>query len=84
MQFNLNCLPNDAIHIVGLGGEDGGVLKLNAVYQIDAAFSYGRLVRLFETDVPLMLLQPHVHRAACLPNTDLSALAWDTVYSRCP
>jgi hypothetical protein len=39
MEFNLNGLLNDAIHISSLGGEHGGILKLNAVSQIDAVFS---------------------------------------------
>jgi hypothetical protein len=30
-------------------------------------FSHGRLVWLFKTDVPLMLLQLRVHETACLP-----------------
>jgi hypothetical protein len=25
MELNLNCLPDDAIHVSGFGGEDGGV-----------------------------------------------------------
>jgi hypothetical protein len=36
MEFDLNGFPDDSIHISGLGGEDGGVLKLNAVSQFDA------------------------------------------------
>jgi hypothetical protein len=31
MELNLNGFSNDAIHISGLGGEDGGILKLNAM-----------------------------------------------------
>jgi hypothetical protein len=31
MELNLNGLPNDVIHISGLGGEDGGIVKLNVV-----------------------------------------------------
>jgi hypothetical protein len=30
---------------------------------------------MFKTDVLLMLLQPHVHGTACLPNVDLAALS---------
>jgi hypothetical protein len=37
VEFNQNGLPNDAIHISGLGSEDGGILKLNSLSQIDAA-----------------------------------------------
>jgi hypothetical protein len=41
MVLNLNGLPNDAIHVLGLGSEDGGIVKLNAVPQVDAVFSHG-------------------------------------------
>jgi hypothetical protein len=36
MELNLN-----AIHVLGLGSEDGGIVKLNAVSQVDAVFSHG-------------------------------------------
>jgi hypothetical protein len=41
MEINLNVLPNEAIHVLGFGGEDGGLVKLNAVSQVDGVFSYG-------------------------------------------
>jgi hypothetical protein len=41
MELNLNGLPNDAIHVSGLGGEDGGVVKPNAVSEVDAVDKYG-------------------------------------------
>jgi hypothetical protein len=42
MELNLIVLPNDAIHVSGFSGEDGGFLKLNAVVsQVDGVFSYG-------------------------------------------
>ncbi|PNF36257.1 hypothetical protein B7P43_G08468 [Cryptotermes secundus] len=31
MEFSLNGFPNDEIHIAGLGGEDGGILKLYSI-----------------------------------------------------
>jgi hypothetical protein len=31
MELNLNGLPNDAIHVSGFGGENGGFVKLNVV-----------------------------------------------------
>jgi hypothetical protein len=34
MELNLNCLPNDAIHVSGFCGEDGGIVKLNMVQQL--------------------------------------------------
>jgi hypothetical protein len=84
MELNLNGLRNDAIHVSGFSGEDGGIVKSNAVFQVDAVFNHGRLVWMFQMDVPLMLLQPAVHRMACLPNVELVALTWDSVYTWCP
>jgi hypothetical protein len=40
MELNLNGLPNDVIHVLGLGGEDGGIVYLNVVSQVDAVFSH--------------------------------------------
>jgi hypothetical protein len=39
---------------------------------------------MFKMDVPLMLLQSHIHGTACLPNVDLAALTGDFVYTQCP
>jgi hypothetical protein len=41
MELNLNGLRNDAVHISVFSGEDGGFVKLNAVFQVDGMFSYG-------------------------------------------
>jgi hypothetical protein len=41
---------------MGLSGEDGGIIKLEVVSQVDAVFNHDRLVWLLKTDVPLMLL----------------------------
>jgi hypothetical protein len=41
IELNLSGLPNDANHVSVVGGEDGGIVKLNAVSQVDAVFSYG-------------------------------------------
>jgi hypothetical protein len=38
MELNLNGLPNDAIHVLGLGGKDGGVVKLNKVSEVNPVF----------------------------------------------
>jgi hypothetical protein len=84
MERNLNGIPNDAIHLSGLSGEDEGSVKLNALSQVDAVFSHGCLVWMFKTDVPLMVLQPRVHGTTCLPNVDLAALTGDSVYTQCP
>jgi hypothetical protein len=40
MEFNLNGLHDDAIQVMALRGEYGGVGKLDTVVQLDAVFSY--------------------------------------------
>jgi hypothetical protein len=42
MELNFNGLPNDAIHVLGLSGEDGGIMKLNVVSQFDIVLLQGR------------------------------------------
>jgi hypothetical protein len=41
MELNLNGLPNDVIYVSCFSGEDGGIVKLNVVSQVDAVFSHG-------------------------------------------
>jgi hypothetical protein len=41
MELKLNGLPNDAVHVSGFIGEDGGFVELNVVSQVDGVFSYG-------------------------------------------
>jgi hypothetical protein len=43
VEFNLNYLPNNAVHVSGFLGEDGRI----AVCLIDIVFSYGGIVRMF-------------------------------------
>jgi hypothetical protein len=64
MELNFNSLPNGAIHVLGLRGEDGCTLKLDAVCWVDTVFSHNWLLWLFKTDVLLMLLQPRIHGMA--------------------
>jgi hypothetical protein len=84
MELNFSGLTSDAIHVLGLSGKDGGIMKPDVVSQVDAVFSHGGLVWMFNTDVPLMLLQPRVHGRASLPNVDLAALTGYSVYTRLP
>jgi hypothetical protein len=84
MELNFNGLPNNAIHVLGLGGEDGGIMKLDVVSQVDTLVSHSSLVWLFKTDVSLMLLQPCVHGTVCLPNVVLATLTRDSVYTWYP
>jgi hypothetical protein len=39
MEFNLNGLPDNAVHISGFRGEDGSIVELNAVSLVDTVFS---------------------------------------------
>jgi hypothetical protein len=47
VEFNLNGLRDNAVHISGFRGEDESIVELNAVSLVDTVFSYGRLVRMF-------------------------------------
>jgi hypothetical protein len=40
MELNFNGLPNDAIHVLGLRGEDGGIMKFDALSEVDSVFSH--------------------------------------------
>jgi hypothetical protein len=53
--FNLKVLPNNAVGVFGFHGEVGGLVELNAV-SLANLFSCGRIIWIFESDVPLMLL----------------------------
>jgi hypothetical protein len=44
MELNLNGIPNSVIHVSSFSGEDGGIVKLNAVTRVDLVFSYGCFV----------------------------------------
>jgi hypothetical protein len=79
VEFNLNGLPDNAVRISGFRGEDGRIVGLNAVSEVDIVFSYGQFVRIFLSDVPLMLLYPDVHGTARLPTVDSAALTGDPV-----
>jgi hypothetical protein len=47
LEFDLNGLPDNAVHISGFRGEDGRIVELNAMTLVYTVFSYGRLVRMF-------------------------------------
>jgi hypothetical protein len=42
VEFNLNGLPNNAVHISGFCGEDGRIMELNVVSLVDTVFSYSQ------------------------------------------
>jgi hypothetical protein len=67
VEFNFGGLPNNAVHVSGFCGEDGDIVELNAVSLVDTVFSYSRRVRMFQSDVPLKLLESDVQGTACLP-----------------
>jgi hypothetical protein len=53
-----NGLADSAVHISGFHGEDGSIVELNTMSLVDTVFSYGRLVRIIQSYVPLMLFYP--------------------------
>jgi hypothetical protein len=83
VEFKLNDLFDSAGQISGFHGEDGRIVELNAVSLVDTVFSYGRLVWMIQSYVPLMLFYPDVHGTARLPNVDFAALTGDPVSPRC-
>jgi hypothetical protein len=68
MELNLYGLPDDPVHVSCFNGEYGGAVELNTVFLVDAVLSYGRLVRVFQTDVAFVFFQSGVDGAASLPN----------------
>jgi hypothetical protein len=67
VQLNLDGLPNHLVHVSHLSGQDGGILQLNAVAQVDAVFGHSRSVWL--------LLVPCLDGRDGLPDVDLITLA---------
>jgi hypothetical protein len=41
VEFNLNGLPDNVVHISGFHGEDGSIMELNVESVVDTVFSYG-------------------------------------------
>jgi hypothetical protein len=39
VEFNVNGLPDVAVHISGFRGEDGRIAELNALFLVDTLFS---------------------------------------------
>jgi hypothetical protein len=70
--------------VSGLGGEDSGVLELNAVAQVDAVLGHGEIVWKLQTDVALVLLDPGFDGTAGLTDVDLTTLAGHAVHPRSP
>jgi hypothetical protein len=56
--LNLDGLLNNPVHVSELGAEDGDVLELNVVAQVDAVFGCCGFVWLLQMDVTLVLLDP--------------------------
>jgi hypothetical protein len=82
MERNLIRLPEDAIHISGSAREDGGVMQLVAVPQVDTLLRHGSRVRMLPTGMSVALLQRRVNLTTRLPNADHTALTGNAVYSR--
>jgi hypothetical protein len=65
MEFNLKGFSNNAVHVSCFCGQYGGTIELNTVFLVDAVLSYGRLVRIFQTDVAFMFFQSGVRFTRC-------------------
>jgi hypothetical protein len=74
MKFNFYGFSNNAVHVSCFCGEYGGAIEMNTVFLVDAVLGYGRLVRIFQTDVAFMFFQSGVDGVASLPNVDFATL----------
>jgi hypothetical protein len=72
--WNSNSLPDEPFHVAGFGGEDFGVLGLSAPLMDEPVFCYRRIVVLSEPNLPMVLLQPGLHRTVDLSDIHLAAL----------
>jgi hypothetical protein len=59
------------VHVPGFGEEDTAVLELDVLPR------HGRLVRIFKTDVPVVLFNPGVSQAICLLCVHLITFTWN-------
>jgi hypothetical protein len=77
---NLYGLPDDAVHVFCFCGEYGGAVELNTVFLVDAVLSYGRLVRIFQRDVPLYYtLIPHSSNLGLSTSSLLGLVSYEFV-----
>jgi hypothetical protein len=67
VEFNLNGLPDNAVHISGFRGEDGSIVELNAVSLVYTVFSYSRFVWGCAVDAPLTRHPQNGPSAQCRP-----------------
>jgi hypothetical protein len=56
MEFNLDGLPNSAVHVSGFCNEDGSIVEFHAMSLASTVLSYSQLVQMFQSNVPLMFL----------------------------
>jgi hypothetical protein len=54
VEFNINGILDNAVHISGFLGEDGRIVELNAVSLVDTVFSYGYNPTLLSPFFPLI------------------------------
>jgi hypothetical protein len=61
MELVLYHLPDDTVHASGFSGHDTGFLQLDAMAQVYPVFIHSRLIRIVETDVPVVLFVPRLN-----------------------
>jgi hypothetical protein len=82
VEFNLDGLPDNAVNISGLCGEDGRIVELNAVSLADTVFSYGQLVRTFYFIVFLCCMHWLLVTANVIPSSlNLVTLMMEALHS---
>jgi hypothetical protein len=68
MQLDLNGLPDYLVHVSGFGGQDLGILELDAMPPAGSVFGYSRFVWMSQTNVPVVLFDPGINGMASMPN----------------
>jgi hypothetical protein len=59
MQLDPSGLPHHPVHVSGFGGQDLGVLELDAMSSADAVFGYGRFVWIHDLFIALIMEALH-------------------------
>lgn len=79
--FDLYGLSNVAVHVYGCCGEDTHVPEYDAVSQVGAV-CHVSLIRMIETGMSMLPLDPGLTESAGLSNADFTMYLWDIVHAR--
>jgi hypothetical protein len=75
VEFELICLPDKLVHIVGFGREDSGILEVDEVIIVEPIFCHHRFVWVSKLYVTVMLLYSGLNRSTSTSYVNLTTLA---------